>query len=258
MSTATVDYDALARQAGAFSSQPAPVDYDALAKQSGAISSQAPEQQAAPEAEPQNDYLTKAEDFIHGAVGGALKNVPFLGKYLGGNYSQAGVVNPDVEQMGEGAGRMYEQGLELAATGGPLKAGATALAEKLPFAAKYTAPLLRIGAEAVNTGGNAALHGQPVGLSALLGAGGATVSEAGQALAPGLVQRALGMRGKDLRYGKTPGSAVLEETSGLRPSAIAEQAGQRSQDLTRTVESLAKVSNAPTSTQPQRRLSWMK
>jgi hypothetical protein len=250
MSTATVDYDALAKQAGAVSSQPATVDYDALAKQSGAISSEAPEQQQAAQPEPQNDYLTKAEDFIHGAAGGALKNIPFVGKYLGGNYSQSGVVNPDVEQMGEGAGRMYEQGLEMAATGGPLKAGATALAERLPFAAKYTAPLLRIGAEALNTGGSAALHGQPVGLAALLGAGGATVSEAGQALAPGLVERALGMRGKDLRYSKTPGSAVLEETSGIRPSTIAEQAGEQSQHLTRTVESMAKASNAPTSTQP--------
>ena len=43
MSTPTIDYDALARQAGAVSSAaPGAVDYDTLAKQSGAISSTAP------------------------------------------------------------------------------------------------------------------------------------------------------------------------------------------------------------------------
>ena len=44
MGTQPIDYDALAKQAGALSSKPANVDYDALAKQAGAISS-APEEQ---------------------------------------------------------------------------------------------------------------------------------------------------------------------------------------------------------------------
>jgi len=39
MATPTIDYDALAKKAGAISSQPAAVDYSALAKQAGAISS---------------------------------------------------------------------------------------------------------------------------------------------------------------------------------------------------------------------------
>jgi len=42
MATQTIDYDALARQHGAISSQPGQVDYDALAKQHGATSSTAP------------------------------------------------------------------------------------------------------------------------------------------------------------------------------------------------------------------------
>lgn len=42
MSGPTIDYDALAKQAGAISSVPGGVDYDALAKQAGAISSKAP------------------------------------------------------------------------------------------------------------------------------------------------------------------------------------------------------------------------
>lgn len=42
MSTTAIDYEALARQAGAVSSQPAGVDYAALAKQAGAVNSQPP------------------------------------------------------------------------------------------------------------------------------------------------------------------------------------------------------------------------
>src|SRR4051812_2389234 len=50
-----------------------------------------------------NDYLTKTEDFIHGLGGGALKNIPFIGKHFN-DYSQAGVMNPNIEHMGETSG----------------------------------------------------------------------------------------------------------------------------------------------------------
>jgi hypothetical protein len=144
-------------------------------------------------------------------------------------------------QMGETGGRAYEQALEMAATGGPLKAGATALAEKLPFAARYTAPLLRIGAEALNTGGSAAIHGQPVGLSALLGAGGATTGEALQAVAPKIAESALGVTQKLRGHGRTIGEAILDQTSGIRPGTIAQQASQKIGDLTSELEARAQA-----------------
>jgi hypothetical protein len=182
-----------------------------------------------------NDYLTKTEDFIHGFSGGALKNIPFLGKYFNG-YSQAGVVNPDIENMGEGTGRVYEQGLEMAATGGPLRAGATRLAEYLPFLGKFAAPLLRTGAEAVNAGTSAAIHGQPIGTSAALGAGGGALDEAAQALAPKLAESALHISDRMRGRGRQIGQAALDETSGIRPTTVARQSRNQIGDLTSQME----------------------
>lgn len=133
-----------------------------------------------------NDYLTKAEDFIHGLGSGALKNLPFIGERLGANYNQQGVMNPNVAQTGEQTGRMYEQGLEMAATGGPLKEAATTIAGKLPFLGKLTAPLMRTGAEALNAAGSAALHNQPMGQAAAIGGGATAAGEALLFIAPWL------------------------------------------------------------------------
>ena len=200
-----------------------------------------------------NDYLTKTEDFIHGFGGGALKNIPFLGKYLGGNYSQQGVVNPDVAKMGEGAGRIYEQGLEMAATGGPLKAGAENVAARLPVLGRLTAPVARTAAEAINAGANAYLHGQPVGTSAALGGGGAAAGKIASAIAPKVAETALGITDRMRGRGRTVGQAVLNETSGIRPGTIAEQAQDQSLNLTRQMEGnvhQATVQGAMGSSQP--------
>lgn len=195
--------------------------------------------QALPQQGPSPDYLTKTEDFIHGLGAGAVKNIPFLGKLLGSNYSQAGVQSPGAENAGETSGRIYEQGLELAATGGPLRAGAESLASKLPFLGKFAAPLTRVGAEAINTGTNAALHGQPVGTSAALGAGGAALGEIGQAVAPKLAESALGVTQRLRGRGRTIGQAALNETSAITPGAMANQAGGKLASLTSQLEAQA-------------------
>ncbi len=54
-----IDYDALAKQAGAISSQPAQPDYDALAKQAGAVSS-------TPASEGQGSWLDSVGDYLKG------------------------------------------------------------------------------------------------------------------------------------------------------------------------------------------------
>jgi hypothetical protein len=88
MSTPTIDYDALAKQAGAVSST---VDYDALAKQAGAVSS-VPD----PQSQPDPSLLSRAgsaaidvgEGFAKGAVqtvntvSGLLNKIPGVGEYL--------------------------------------------------------------------------------------------------------------------------------------------------------------------------------
>lgn len=182
-------------------------------------------------------------------IAGGLSKLPWIGQTLapseGVSAFKQAVKPSNLPQMLGGIG---EQAGEMALTGGPLKAGAEALATKLPFLGKFAAPAARIGAEALNTGASAAAHGQPVGPSAALGAGGAALGEAGQAIAPTLMQRALGIFGKDMKYGQTPGSALLENTSGLTPGTIAKQASSKASDLTGQLESAASSSTAPAST----------
>jgi hypothetical protein len=139
--------------------------------------------------------------------------------------------------MAQTIGGIGEQAGEMALTGGPLKAGAEALATKLPFLAKFAAPVARIGAEGLNTGLSAAAHDQPIETSAGIGAAGGALGELASAVAPKLVRSALGIAGKDMRYGQTPGEAILKNTSGIRPATIARQAGQKATSLTRQMES---------------------
>src|SRR5947209_48638 len=136
------------------------------------------------------------------------------------------------QNTGQKVGAGAEQMLEMAATGGPLRAGAEALATKLPFLGRFAAPLLRIGAEAANTGTSAALHDQPVGTSAAVGAGGAALSEGLQAIAPKIAESALGVTQRLRGHGRTIGEAALNETSAIRPGTMARQAGDQLGDLT--------------------------
>jgi hypothetical protein len=171
-------------------------------------------------------------------IAGGLNKLPWLGELLAPSqgvsaFKQA--VQPS--NTAQTVGGIGEQAGEMAVTGAPLRAGAEAIAAKLPFLAKYFAPVARIGAEALNTGMSAAAHGQPVGTSAGIGAAGGAVGEAFDALAPTLDNKALGIAGKDTRYGQTPAQAILDNTSGIRPATIARQAGQRASSLTRQMES---------------------
>jgi hypothetical protein len=151
---------------------------------------------------------------------------------------------PELEPQGtqERVGAGLEQGLEMAATGGPLRAGAEALAAKFPGIVKLaglgkaTVPLLRTGAEALNAAGSAGVHGQPIGTSAALGAGGAAVGEAASALAPKIAESALRVTDRIRGTGKTVGQTALEETSGIGAATIAQQAKDQSFALRNQME----------------------
>ena len=114
-----------------------------------------------------NDYLSKAEDLIGGFTSGAAQNIPFIGKYFKPTpQAQATVINPEYAKAGELGGRAYEQGLEMAAGSGALKATAgAALGESLPWLRRL-APLGRIAAEGATAGTSAALHNQPSSFAA--------------------------------------------------------------------------------------------
>src|ERR1700730_2699598 len=79
----TVDYDALARQNGAVSSQPGQVDYDALAKQHGAVTSTAPSSSTATIGAYNPSLGQRFSDFVqplmeHIRVGGAARDERLL------------------------------------------------------------------------------------------------------------------------------------------------------------------------------------
>lgn len=206
-------------------------------------------------APPQNDYLTKAEDLIGGFTSGAAQNIPFVGKYFKPTpEAQATVVNPDYAKAGELGGRVYEQGLEMAATGGPLKSLAEeGAARYLPALGKYGAPLARTAAESTNAALSAYLHGQPVGTSAAIGGAGAAGSEALQAIAPDIAESALRITDRMRGRGRTIGPAVLEETTGIRPGTIATQGKQQLKNINAQIEGAthdATLAGVQGSTQP--------
>ena len=171
-------------------------------------------------------------------IAGGLNKIPWLGELLAPSqgvsaFKQA--VKPS--NLAQTIGGIGEQAGEMAVTGAPLRAGAEAIAAKLPFLAKYFAPVARVGAEALNTGMSAAAHDQPIGSAAATGAAGGAVNEAFSALAPAVVRKALSIGGKDVKYGQTPAEAILDNTSGIRPATVARQAGQKASSLTKEMES---------------------
>jgi hypothetical protein len=175
-----------------------------------------------------------------GTVAGLLNKIPFLGETLAPSQGvQALKTISTPETLPAKAGVVAEQVGEMMATGGPLKAGAQTLATKLPWLGRAAAPLMRVGAEALNTGTSAALHGQPVGPSAAIGGGGAAVGEVGQLLAPKLAESALGVTQRFRGHGRTIGEAALGETSAIRPAAMASQASGKLASLTSELEARA-------------------
>jgi hypothetical protein len=112
-------------------------------------------------------------------------------------------------------------------------------AELLPKAPKLAKALTKIGYNGLTTGAVNKAQGGSFTTGALMGAGGAGVGLGLSAMAPRVAESALGMPIKSKLFGKTPGEAILNETTGVRPGTIADQAraaqsslGQQLTDLT--------------------------
>lgn len=205
MSTAAPDYAALAAKAGGVPAAPTP-DYAALAAKYGGAP--APQPPAAPDATPTKETLgARASDAwerlkrgannLVGAAATSLAEIPQnvakipglkqinaldpTAKFVGPEYARgmSAIAPPDPNSRMAKIGRLAEQMGEMAAIG-PEDLGANLLREGVPRA------LGRIGANAAISGGDAALHGQPVGPAAAFGAGGAALGETVPALARGL------------------------------------------------------------------------
>lgn len=89
-----------------------------------------------------------------------------------------------------------------------------------------------------------------VGVQGLVGAGSAALGLGAKAIAPSIAEGALGVSRPARTFGKTPGKAILDETSGIRPGKVMESANQAWKNLNATLESAAAASPNPTTVQP--------
>ena len=128
---------------------------------------------------------------------------------------------------------------EFLAPGGLEERGAAKLATLAPKLGKYAAPLAHVLTSAISSGGvNAAQGGSPV-TGALMGAGGQVLGQGLKAAAPVIAETALGLPKAARAFGKTPGTALLNETRGIRPSTIAASAQERLGQLNPQLEQAA-------------------
>lgn len=131
--------------------------------------------------------------------------------------------------MAGGAGYDVGQISQFFLPGEGEEALAAKLADLVPDVGKLS-PALEMAARAVPPAASMAainkLQGGNPAIGALAGAGGEVLSEAAQKLAPKLAETALGVGGRERGFGKTPGKAIIEETTGLRPAKVEQSAEQ--------------------------------
>lgn len=120
---------------------------------------------------------------------------------------------------------------------------ATKGAELLPQLGKFAAPVSRIVSSALASGAVNKAQGGSFTAGAGLGAGGGALSEGLRVAAPIVAESALGIRGVDRRAPITPGRAILDETTGVNPRNIADQA--KAKQTLYTAQRDALLQNAP-------------
>lgn len=98
------------------------------------------------------------------------------------------------------------------------------------------APLGKVAYNAITGAALNKAQGGDATTGAIAGGLGSVGGQALEAAAPGVAERALGIRGKtDRAFNKDPGRAVLDEIKGLHPDTIAANARQRISDLSAQV-----------------------
>lgn len=173
-----------------------------------------PPQPAAPEQSWLDSTLKDAPRLAKEAASGFVKgSYSAPPNWAGMKLSQAMGLMPkqSIDTTAEKVGAGAEQLVEMMASGGALRKGAGYLATKMGALGRLAGPAARIGAEALNTGGNAALHDQPIGPAAAVGAGGAVVGEALSPLASSLKKAAVEQYSKVLAPTKESTKAITRK-----------------------------------------------
>lgn len=247
--TPTIDYDKLASQNGAVTPQ---TDYDALAQQHGAIGSSPNLSYSNTPLEQQKYYGAQqfAGDLAKGfsnaqlqtiAGAGSLANKIIRSPWLANEVArlQQAAVQQNAAQkiggFGENVGEMLAGGEGLKALG---------------VAGEGAGALSNVGSQAVLGAASSGAHGGSPVTGALVGAGAEGAAQGLQALAPSMAETSLGIGNKARAFGKTPGVAAINDTSGLRPEAVSDSAGQAIDSNARQLEQLYANANKPVSMKP--------
>ena len=187
-----------------------------------------------PTAPPTSESLQYAKQFVQGAgnfLGGVgasvFQPIATVQKALTGN------VNPTLQELSTAppgtlgtVGKYAGEAAQFLAPGALEEKAAAKIGEGLANAPKLVrgaAELLPQGvsAAAVNT-----LQGGSPEAGFEAGMAGGVLGKVGERVAPSLAEGALGLTSRSRGFGKTPGSAILNETRGVRPSVVEESAKQ--------------------------------
>ncbi len=145
-----------------------------------------------------------------------------------------------------------EQAAEFLVPGATEEKAAQLATRAIPSASRLIPLTARVGASALGSGLVNASQGGDFGTGAVVGGVGGAIGEGMKAVAPAFAESALGIRKAVRFYGKSPGRAVLEETTGHRPAKDMESARDKVRSLTGQVETMAAQSPRLTTLTPAR------
>lgn len=169
---------------------------------------------------------------------------------------QAATTNGTAQAIGKGVGNVAQFLIPGAAEE---KLGTYGASKLLPIAGEYASPLAKTAVSALSTGAVNKAQGGSFGAGALAGGVGAGIGMGLAKVAPVLAEAGLGIRGVDRSYGRTPGRAILDETTGVSPGDIANQASNKVGLYTSQLNDAARSSTLPVNLQPARdtAASWL-
>lgn len=214
------------------------------------------------------------QNFAKGAAKGAIhtmssadnlaSKIPGVGNFLTTPLGQAATPENSQRAMqtaqamavphntAQSIGRGVEQAGEFLIPGAAEEKGAAFAASKLPMLGKYAAPVAKLGAQALGAGTVNTAQGGSFAGGAAAGAAGGLFGMGLKAAAPSIAEGAMGIRGADRAYGRTPGEAILNETTGFGPGKIAKQASKKVGLFSNELDDAARQSNVPVNLKPAR------
>ena len=185
------------------------------------------------------------------ALSPAIQKIPVIGKYL---VPEEGLLSAKELSTPTNSPQKFgfegEQGAEFLVPGPMEGKVEEEIATHLPQLGRAAEPLARIATSALSTGAVNKLQGGGFGTGAAMGGSLGAVGEGLRAAAPSIAESAVGITKKDRGFGRTPGRAILEDTSGVRPGSISSSAQKKIGDLTAELENIVSQSNSPVDMAP--------